>query len=669
MRLRRYATATLLLMTSSGFCRTALGQSEKPFDWAGFDTQGSITSGYRFTDVKGYEPKFAELFNLRGGLRLFDFNLSGRAKEGSSPFADNYQFTASGLGGDPFPAGQLSVSKARVYDFRVNFRQSYYAWNRNDRAMLPSGLNGLTSNHNFSTVRKYGSANLLIHATNRLKFRFETGRNGRDGMNDTTRTLDYFGSASTWAPFLRDNPYYVQAPLREISHRYSGGLDYSLDDWSFHYTLGYQTFDQSLLFSNSAPGRSINIDAKATANEILNVASWSESRTLKTPSSEFFYNGALNSRVTLRGDFIFTRYRGPASLDASFSGLARSGTTVAPYSISMNSRNQLTEPSYIVDQGGTIKLKDWLNLNVDYRFNRFTEHAEANTSSLFNATPFRGANTEDWIQNLHQLDLNLEFTPTRTLILRTGVRLVKRDTTAIIDGVTDDIRSQNLNTVSPTVSFAYIPSRKFSIRADLQSITNGSSYTRITPHTDVGSRWVVRYRPWTRLSIENNFVIRNRRLVETDFRNNIRSNATAISWAWNERFSTFAGFSYDSFLATNSVTFLRGTPPLNTTWRDQTVNRVWQGGITAQPLSRMGFSFSGNFVRTTGVGEITLERPNYGPLTFPMATGSVYCDVPKLGRLTLDLQRAYYIEQIVTGDNFSANLLTISWTRDFSKGQ
>ena len=43
--------------------------------------RGSITTGYRFTDVKGYEPRFQELFDLNGGLRLLDLNLSGQSRD------------------------------------------------------------------------------------------------------------------------------------------------------------------------------------------------------------------------------------------------------------------------------------------------------------------------------------------------------------------------------------------------------------------------------------------------------------------------------------------------------------------------------------------------------------------------------------------------------------
>src|SRR5215813_4736392 len=98
---------------------------------------GSITTGFRFTDVNGYRPKYQELFDLNGGLRLLDLNLAGQfaAKPGS--FADRYSLTMSGFGGDPFSTLQFNIRKTRRYDLRINFRQSHYYWNRNDSAMLP----------------------------------------------------------------------------------------------------------------------------------------------------------------------------------------------------------------------------------------------------------------------------------------------------------------------------------------------------------------------------------------------------------------------------------------------------------------------------------------------------------------------------------------------------
>jgi hypothetical protein len=657
------------LLTFIALSAAALAQdTPPPIQWGDFQTQGSATLGYRLDSISGYQPKFLELFDLRSGPRLMDFNLNGSAAPGTSPFADHFQLSASGLGGDPFQSEQLTVSKAKVYDLRASYRQSYYYWNQNDGAIQPSGLHGLTSNQDWATVRRFGAMNLTIHATNRLKLRLEYGRTSRDGMNATALTMSYFNAPSSWGTFLRDNPYYVEAPITESSNRVAAGFDYSLDNWSFHYTVGYQQFTQAMNWGVTTPEHSINIDSTANTLEFLNNGSWSQYRSLKTPSSEFSYNGKVSPRLTLRGSFLIFRYSGPATASGAFAGTVRAnsaGTAVNPYNVSLSTTGQVTEPNYIVDQGFSYKLYDWAILHGDYRYNRFTEDNSFVQNSDNGTAIFSGIATTDWREGLHQGDLMLELTPFQSLIIRPGIRYVKRDTTVLENGVTDPTQSERVKTVWPIGSVAYVPSKKFSVRADLQSITNGTSYTRITPHTDVSTRWVVRYQPFDKLSIEESFVIRNRRLVGADFTNNTRSNGVTVSWAWSDCLTTFAGFTYDSFLATASVDFLRGVPPINTTWRDQTVNRVWQGGVTARLNKRAGLSFSGNFVRTTGVGEITGELPSQGPVTFPMATATGYYDVPTFGRLALDLQRTYYREEIVVGNNFSANLLTVRWTKGF----
>ncbi len=103
---------------------------------------------------------------------------------------------------------------------------------------------------------------------------------------------------------------------------------------------------------------------------------------------------------------------------------------------------------------------------------------------------------------------------------------------------------------------------------------------------------------------------------------------------------------------------------------------MWSGGIDAKPSKRVGFRLSGNFDRSSGVGAIRgvppantpatyNEPPAYGPLTWPLITGTAYYDLPIAGQIAVDLQRTYYSEKIVTVNNFSANLLTIRWTKAF----
>jgi len=92
---------------------------------------------------------------------------------------------------------------------------------------------------------------------------------------------------------------------------------------------------------------------------------------------------------------------------------------------------------------------------------------------------------------------------------------------------------------------------------------------------------------------------------------------------------------------------------------------VWQAGIDARPTKRVILRLSGNYDRTTGVGEISGEPPLQGPIRFPMMSGTFGYDFGMPGRLSLDLQRTYYIEEIMKGDNFSANILMVRWTKYF----
>lgn len=649
---------------------TALAQEKPPMELGGFQTQGSVNLGYRFTEFKGREQKFLELFNLQKGFRLMDFNLVGRAKEGVIPFAHSYSLNVSGLGGDPFPGGQLTVRKNKLYDLRVNYRQSYYYWDRNDDALLPSRRHGLTSNHNWATVRRLASANLLLHATNNLRFNFEFGRNSRDGMTFTTRNLDYFGSPGIWGSFARANPYTIEAPINEIANRFAGGVDYTLRSWNFHYRLGYQTFDQRLTGNNlDSPQRSFNIDDPNTAKEQVNNISWTEFRQFKTPLSEFSFSGKLNQRLELRGSYIFYRYRGPATRDASYDGNARANSTVTvvqPYTVSESVRAQVKEPAHVLDEGFTLKITDWWNLHADYRYSRFNVDATADLHSLRDGTTATDGEEEtNWRVGTHLVDVNMEFLPARSLVVRPGIRYLKRDIVGLMDAEIDPIHTRRIKTVWPTVSVFYQPSKIFSVRGDFQSMTSGASYTRISPHTDVGSRFVFRFKPNAKLSFDDNFVLRNRKFQDTNFQNNFRTNAFTLSYAATERFSVYGGLSYDSFLATDSVTFIRGVPPLQAVWRDQFIYRVWQAGIAAKALHNLGVNLSGNFVRTTGLSTISGELPNFGPVTWPLVTGTLYYNFPKAGRLSIDLQRTYYLEEIVRGNDFRANLLTIRWTRDF----
>jgi len=640
----------------------------KPWNIGDFANDGFVTAGYRFTDIHGYEPKYEELFDLNRGFRVLDVGFYGRAKEGSDPFANDYSLTMSGIGGEPLTTAQFTVHKNRLYDLRVNFIQTHYYWNRNDN-VTSDGFTAITSNHDWSTVRKFGSLNLEVNATSNLRFSLEYFRNTRSGVTFTTRTMDYFGSPSSWGPFARANPYYLMAPLNENANRIAGGVDYTHRGWNFHYRIGYQVFDDAVNGQNLVAGqRSINTNDPATASELLKAASWVDSRNLNTPVSQFQYDGKINRKLELHGGYTYYRYQGPASLDFSANGTARTnsaGTAFAPYQFSMSSRAFTTEPNNVIDQGLSYRLNDSWQLFTDYRYSRIDVDTTARFNSINTGVTAAGTSTNAWRIGTSTLDVRAAFTPIPSLLLNAGVRLMKNDVEFLDSGIADPTRTKRIKTIWPTLTAYYQPAKWMTIRGDIDQINTGTFYTAISPHIDAGGRVVVRIRPVEKLSIDNALVIRNIHLLATDYHGSVRDNSSTVTWEWSPRFYTYAGFSYESFFASDFTTFLRGTGPLTDAIRDQTVSRIWQGGVTVKPIPRLTVNFTGNYIRTTGMGEISGESPLYGPVTFPYATGAIHYSFPHAGQLGVQLQRTYYIEQIITANNFSANLLLLTWTWSF----
>jgi hypothetical protein len=669
MRTKIGGLLAVLVILSANSSLVAQDNNETPLTLGAFQTQGSATVGYRFTDVKGYQPMYLELFDLQNGVRLQDFNVFGESPKGTNPFADSFSLTMSDLGGDPFPTAQLSITKNKLYDLRVNWRQAYYYWNQNDDVILPLGMAGLTDNHDWATVRKFGSVDLTLHATNNLRFNFNYYRTTDTGATFTTMSPDFFGSPSYWGSFARANPFYLDAPIADHTNRFTGGIDYTLHSWTFHYNLGYQTFDQNMTLNNAfSPEASINTVASSLPQTLTNF-SMSEFRQFTSPVSEFSYNGKPEPWLEMRGDYIYYRYSGPASFDQSFYGIgptSATGNPNGPYAVSQSGRGTLSEPDNIIDQGFTFYIRKWLDMNVDYRYSRFTTDAVGNFTSLLDATtPASGSQDTVWRDGLETLDANLVFMPLPNLTLVPGVRLMEANVESLSDGVADPALTLRTKTVWPEFSAYYQPVKQFSIRGDYHSFVNSSSYTAMTPHTEVGGHIIFRFQPATKVSLEDDLNLMSSQLLDTGFHGKLYDNATTLSYSFTDKFSLFGGFTYDNELAEGNIDYARGTPPLSDVLRDQALNHVWQGGFLAKPVRNFGIQLTGNYDRTTGLGIISGEAPAYGPLTWPLVTGTVYFDFPKAGRLSVDLQRSYYIEQIVTASNFQADMLTISWTRSF----
>jgi len=684
LRTTRYMLFLMLVCLAVLPMLKAQDQSEPQIQWGGFGVQGSASVGYRFTDVKGYEPMFEELYDLKKGPRLMDFNMFGH-NDGTNPFADNFSLTMSGMGGDPYPSAQFNISKSKLYDLRVNWRQSYFYWNQNDNVLLPTrpGNAGLTDNHNWANVRKIGSIDFTLHATNNLRFNFQYYRTTFSGATFTTFSPDFLDSPAYFGTYARANAYYLYAPVFDNTNRIVGGIDYTWRNWNFHYNVGYQTFTDNMSFNNvTSPQVAIDPFTPGNSLQPLASASWTDFRELKTPVSEFSYSGKPYKWVEARGSYLFYRYRGPANMDQSYSGIVQTTTNPAvysPYSVSQTGRVEVTEPNHIAEQGFTFFVKPWWDIDIDYRYTRFTTNTEGIlTSLLATMNPSTGvatvaSNSENplnqWKDGMHQLEFSMTFTPTSNLVIRPGVQLLKSDIEALEDGEADPARTLRIKTVSPMLSAFYRPSKYFDVRGEIHTYNYGSSYTALDPHTNTTGRVVGNLHLSGKFTLSDEVYIVDQKLLATQFHGKVQSNSTMLTYTINPKYSLFAGFTYDNELATGIIAYQRGVPaslvgfqyPL----RDQALNRVWQAGFAAEPVKYFGIRFTGNFDRTTGLGQEGGINPVYGPMTWPLGTGTVYFNIPKAGTLSVDLQRTYYIQQLFTANNFSANLLAIRWTRDF----
>ncbi len=641
----------------------AQDQSEPQLQWGGFGIQGSASMGYRFTDVKGYEPMYEELLNLKSGPRLMDFSIFGHNNDPNA-FANNFSLTMSGMGGDPYPGAQLTLSKSKLYDLRVNWRQSYFYFNQNDGIILPTlNVPGLTDNHDWSTVRKIGSIDFTVHATNNLRFHFQYYKTSFTGPTFTTFSPDFLDSPGSWGGFARGNAYSLYAPTFDNANRITGAIDYTWNNWNFHYNVGYQTFDDNITLNAASPGE---LSIAQTAGATLTAASWSDYRRLTTPVSEFSYNGRPYSWLESRGSYIYYRYSGPATLDQSFSGV----NPPDPYAVSQTGRATVSEPNNIAEQGFTFHIKPWWDIDLDYRYTRFTTNTTGVYSSMFNGTtPANETYSSNWKFGLHEADFKMIFTPLNNLVVSPGVELYKSDVEVLESGEADPARSIRNHAVSPMLSAFYRPAKRFDIRGEIRTYNSGASYTALTPHTDTTGRVVANLHLTDKLTLSDEIYMVNQKLLATQYQGKAQSNATMLTYTINPKYSVFGGFTYDNELATGIVAYQRGVAVAGTSYplRDQALNRVWQGGLAAEPCKFFGIRFTGNFVRTTGFGDEGGISPVYGPLTWPLGTGTVYFNIPRAGRLSFDLQRTYYTQELypISANNFGANMLMIRWTRDF----
>src|SRR6185369_5301928 len=144
-----------------------------------------------------------------------------------------------------------------------------------------------------------------------------------------------------------------------------------------------------------------------------------------------------------------------------------------------------------------------------------------------------GVSSNQWMVGTSTLDLDMAFNPSASLLIRAGVRLLQEDIKQLDDGVANPLTTKRIKTAWPIASVYYQPTKMLIVRGDIQEINTGTAYTAISPNTDIGGHFSVRFRPTEKFYLEDSGVVRNQTLLLTDYHSTIRSNAVTENYDFN----------------------------------------------------------------------------------------------------------------------------------------
>lgn len=639
---------------------------------------GTVDVGYRTQDLSGNADTFRQLFDLTDGPRLFgaEFRATGGSASGR-PF-DSLTFNTNGIGGDPFPSVQLRARRSRVYDVRLSWRRLRLF---NVAPQTPDMIDGfdtraVTDRHSWSTSRQLGNVSAAITATPQLQILLGYDRVSRNGAIGSTRSVDFIGSSTAWGGFARANPYPVSGPVNDVSNRVTGGLSYSWKRATIHYRVGYQTSDQTLsLDPLAAPERSINVGDAATANELLSSVGWAQHQRLTIPSSELSFVAQPAAAIEWRGEYLYFRARGPFSLDAAFSGSARTAAAAvtSPYQVRITAEGEGQTPNHIIGQGFTYRPSEHWGVNVDYRRSHLESESTGNLTSVLAdydgaVTPIttRESDVLAWADDQHIVRAAAFLQPVAGLTVRPGLRFSRREIIMTDDGIVDPATTRTFNTVTPELSIGYHPRSWVDVHGVIRYASNDAAYTRMTPSDRHITRVVVTLQPTDALTVTAAADQNIARLATANFESRIRGASAHASYSLSDRVSAFGSFDYRRLLAIGDTTFLRGTAPIaNLVMQDNETDYIWQGGATVRLAAGLDVTATGIYDRTTGTDEITGEPPLYGPVSLPFGTMSVSYAFPRLGKMSIDFQRAHMSQELLPLNDFQATIVTIRLTRSF----
>jgi hypothetical protein len=578
--------------------------------FGGFQWNGAIELGYRFTDIDGNRNRYKEDVNLMQGLRLFDFSLFGKNLEPGKGLVDYFSLTGRDVG-DPFPAARLEVKKNKSYDFTATYNQYHYWYNREDNFFL-------TDNHDFSSKFTTETVNLSVFPKDDFRLNLSYRHWARDGEAGVPRL---------------DSPTAFPQDLREGMNEYSISADFPIGGWDFHIKESFWNYHNR-----------DKIDASAVSEN--------RDENMNTFVSTMKAHTHFGERWDFDGALVYAHSNGWSSINTAPEIVIRSGNGDIQYDTVVGELGL----SYLITKN--------LILHADYRFHTLDQDGRTNTDPLLSNN---GVNADThYSLTAHTGTLQLQYLPLNNLELRGGYQFQYQDIDGQFFGFFPTFSGAE-HPVSTTQwingwigSINWKPYKFLNVFGEYKGSNTSDPYTWISPENSNIARVKIKYdTPLDNLSLKGTFSWRRRTNSDQNYRVDAMDYTLTATYqpAFLRKLTLDGSFTYETIQDKKDIFNVPFSvnPFSFATFNFDSNAVIYAGGVAYEGIYKgLGARLNGSVAKTTG------ETPQH----YTDGILSIYYKNKWLTP-TLSLERTYLLDRVNRHDSFTANLVTVSLRKEF----
>jgi len=578
--------------------------------YGGFQWNGAIELGYRWTDVSGNDGQYRETVNLREGLRLFDFNLTGRNLNPGTGYVDYFSLKGREIG-DPYPSARLDIKKNKTYDFSATYSQYNYYVTRDIEA-TPF----LSNNLGFDSKFSVGTVGLSVFPKDNVRVNFGYRHWGRWGDAYTPR-FQFFEM--------------LPQDLDEGMNEYFISADFPIGGWDFSVKQSYWNYHNN----NQIAVPQFFEDRNENMNTVVT--------TVKAHTR-------FGERLDFDGAVVYAHSNGWSSLDT----IPAVGTQSGSGSLNYN--------TYVVELGASYLITKQLILHGDYRFHYFDQDGETNTDPLLSPT----GRTIPTAYNLtaNTGTIQLEYIPLDNLTMRGGYQFQAQVINGEFFGFLSNPYFAGGSNPSGTTqwvngfvgSINWKPYKVLTVFGEYRGANTSDPYTWISPESQSVARVKVKYdTPIDRLGLTGSFNWRRQTNPDLSYRLDVQDYTFTASYcpSFLPKLTVDGSFTYEVNNNTQNVYNIVPGMFSRVVFDQDAI--IWSGGITYENIvGGLSARAWGSYAKT------------YKQNSEHYADGAISAWYQnKYLTPILTFERTYLNNITAPQNSFSANLLTFSLRKEF----